>query len=103
MFVLAVGNMASIKQNDAAAGRGEASAAPLHRSSDWVGRLERHFAKIVRSSCLAPLCHDVLRGLVEVDVLVDPVDPVHRDEMMLAIWRGALGELDLVLALEVID
>ena len=38
------------------------------------------------------------------DVLIDVVDPRHRDKvMMLAIRRALLGQLDLVGSLEMVD
>jgi hypothetical protein len=47
---------------------------------------------------------DVGTRLVQVDVLVDMVDPRQRNKMMvLTIGRALLGELDFVGSIEVID
>jgi hypothetical protein len=43
-------------------------------------------------------------GLVEMDVLVDMINPRYRNEMMvLAVGRALPGQLDLVGSIEVID
>src|SRR5664279_1423786 len=61
-------------------------------------------ASTVRLRRRLPLRLDILGRLVQVNMLVDMVDQSQRNEMMLAAGsRIALGELDLVGALEVID
>ena len=48
--------------------------------------------------------HGVLAGFVQVHMRVDVVDPVHRDEVVLALGGGVLlGQLDAVLAFYVVD
>jgi hypothetical protein len=51
-----------------------------------------------------PLPHSLIVGFVQVDALIHMIDPIVRDEVMLAarIWIG-LGELDLTRTIEVID
>jgi len=42
--------------------------------------------------------------LIEMDVLIDVIDPSHRNEVMvLAVGRTLLGQLDFVGAIEMID
>jgi hypothetical protein len=51
-----------------------------------------------------PMGRHIRARLVEMDVLIDVIDPVHRNEVMvLAVGRTLLGQLDLVGAIEMID
>ena len=52
---------------------------------------------------LAPLRLHILRRLVEMDVLVDMVDPSHRNEVVFPVGSIALCQLDLVCAIEMVD
>ena len=45
----------------------------------------------------------IIDRLAEMDVGIDFRDPRHRHEMVLAIRRAGLGQLDVVVAFEVID
>jgi hypothetical protein len=51
-----------------------------------------------------PMRRHIGARFVQMNVLVDMIDPGHRNEMMmLAVGRALLGELDLVGSIEVID
>jgi hypothetical protein len=52
---------------------------------------------------LAPLRLHVLRRLVEMDMLVDMVNPSHGNEVVFPVGSIALRQLDLVLAIDMID
>jgi hypothetical protein len=52
---------------------------------------------------LAPLRLHILRRLIEMDVLVDMVDPSHRNEVVFPVGSIALCQLDLVFAIEMVD
>src|SRR5450432_1714838 len=52
---------------------------------------------------LAPLRLHILRRLVEMDVLVDMVDPSHWNEVVFPVGSIALCQLDLVFAIEMVD
>ena len=56
------------------------------------------------SSFVLPVRRDVSTRLVQMNVLIDMIDPRDRDEVVMFAVGGALfGQLDLVGAIEVID
>jgi len=55
-------------------------------------------------AAMLPVRGHIRARFVEVDMLIDVVDPRHRDEvMMLAIRRALLGQLDLVGSFQMVD
>src|SRR5205807_2679966 len=55
-------------------------------------------------AAMLPVGGHLSAGLVEVDVLIDMIDPGHRNEVMVcAIRRTLFGQLDLVGPLEMVD
>jgi hypothetical protein len=53
---------------------------------------------------MLPVRSYIRARFVEVDMLIDVVDPRHRDEvMMLAIGRTLFGQLDLVGSFQMVD
>src|SRR4051812_23661720 len=66
--------------------------------------LRRALRKISSTLAVLPVRGDVGARLVEMDMLVDMIDPGHRNEMMmLTVRRALLGQLDLVGAFEMVD
>ena len=55
------------------------------------------------SSDVLPGLQDVPTGFVEVDVLIDVIDPRNHDQMMMPAVRSVLGELYLVAPLHVVN
>jgi hypothetical protein len=55
-------------------------------------------------AAMLPVRSHIRTGFVEVDVLINVVDPRHRDKvMMLAIGRTLFGQLDLVGSFQMVD
>jgi len=53
---------------------------------------------------MLPVRRHVGAGFVQMNVLIDVVDPCQRDEvMMLAVGRALFGQLDLVGSIHVVD
>src|SRR3954468_12395369 len=63
------------------------------------------FSRVARSTlAVLPVRGHVVARLVEVDMLVDMIDPGYRNEMMvLSVRRVLPGQLDLVRPVQVID
>jgi hypothetical protein len=56
-----------------------------------------------RLRSLAPLRLHIFRRLVEMNVLVDMVDPSHRNEVVFAVGSITLCQLNLGFAIEMVD
>ena len=67
-------------------------------------RNSRSVCRSGSGTTVLPMRGHVRAGLVQMDVLIDMIDPGDRNEvMMLAVRRALFGQLDLVGAFEMID